>query len=235
MWELDTMPLTLAASSFVNEMLLPRVASDVDRAVRGLSASQLFAEGYVARGIVDVAVTVGSDLRLPERWSSDRVCEMRYGLFATPYIARTLGREPSEADVRNVPFVAPIWPTEAGEIVLGNDQCPVPRDERTIAHEVESIRLACLVAAETDALVFGPIVAAHPIVSLGGLVELNVPGWSVVEQMYLACNESTVSTELRHLLASIVRSVFEAPFRVVSGVVSVSESDALRRLASKAG
>ena len=73
-----------------------------------------------------------------------------------------------------------------------------------LGHEVETLALALDVAAHTDQLVFGPVIAAAPLVEQHALVEISVRGWSVSEDLYLVCHGDRMLKSTQH---AIIESV----------------------------
>lgn len=207
--------LKLAAHSFLNEVLLPRLASK--RRVRALAVPHAWMAKYARDGLFDAALSIGEALDLPEPWANLVAGELRYGLFAAPTTASEL--RPSIDELRSHPFVLPVYLSRNGEVIAGDDRCPLPRQERTVGHEVETMALACRVAAETSCLVYGPTLAAAPLVAIGALVEIHVRGWSRVDPLYLACDAASVPPVVQDWLAATIRATFGAP---PSAIVAVS-------------
>jgi DNA-binding transcriptional LysR family regulator len=214
--------LTLSSPTFIAEVLLPHFArSSSLRSLRGLSVPPVLMSQYAEQGIIDAAITIGTELDRPMGWSSAHVGEVRYGLFASPSVARTLGPDPSVDDVRRHRFVAPVYMSRMGELIPGDDRCPLARRDRTIGHEVENMTLACRVAADTDHLVYGPVLAAAPFVASRFLTEVPVPGWSKSDALYLACDSASVRTHVQDELAGAVRNVLGPSPSRQSGIVQL--------------
>lgn len=229
----DSETLTIAAPLFVHETFVPRLATTTHGPIRCLALPAALITAYSRDNVFDAALMIGTDDAVPAAWSRVQVGEVRYGLFASPGLARRLGPTPSLEDLLAIPFVGPVFVSRQGELTPGNDRCPIPRSERTIGHEAETVGLACRIAAETEHLVYGPVAAATPFVVDGTLVEVSVAGWAQTDPLYLACNGDSVSANAQDLLATVIRASFET-LRHESGVVELGGSapQALRRLAS---
>ena len=224
--------LTFSLPTFIAEVLLPHLArSPAFGAIRCLSVPQMLMSKYAELQLIDAAITVGSELEPPPGWSSSRIGEVRYGLFASPRTARVLGESPSVDDVQRHRFVAPVYVLRTGELIPGDDGCPLPRRERNVGHEVENMTLACRVAAESDQLVYGPALATAPFVTAGQLTEVAVPGWSKCDPIYCASDRGTVRSRLRDELASAIEGVLGAPSRP-SGVIAIETAAAMFDLAT---
>src|SRR4029077_15758805 len=125
---------------------------------------------------------------------------IRRGLFAAPATASRIGRGPVPVDrLRDHPFIMPIYWSNGAFLPAGDD-CPLPWSERRRGHEVQTIGLALELAAVTDHLVFGPVLAARPYLKHHALVEIAVAGWDVRDPLSVACNRDRI-------LASTQRTV----------------------------
>src|SRR5207249_4270060 len=92
-----------------------------------------------------------------------------------------------------------------GQVVPGNDGCPLPHETRRIGHETQTMVLALDIAARTEQVVFVPAVAARPWVESGALLEIAVAGWDVREPLYLVCDGERVSAALQRRLLVALR------------------------------
>lgn len=211
--------LTLAAPSFVNEALLPRLATDPDRSLRAVAVPPILLEEYAARKIFDAAVVLGDAHRFSPVWSRTEVGLLRYGLFASPETAARIGPQPTLDHLASLPFVAAVYVSREGELVVGDDRCPIPRAYRKIVHEVETVGLACKIAAESSFLVYGPVVAASALVAQGALVEVHVRGWRRSDPLFLVTNRDFVSASETEALAAALHEIFRE--QRWSGVVSI--------------
>lgn len=180
--------LTFAAPEFLNSALLPRIATRIAPSrVRSIELPPGLESAYATQSIFDAAFTHGSE-RWPETWSLSYMGAIRRGLFCAPGRAVQLGRQPIDpASLRSAPFITPIY-SYRGQLVAGDDGCPLPPAERKIGGETEAVSLALELARRSDQLVFAPALAARPWVERGQLVELKVETWDVVEPLYLACH-----------------------------------------------
>jgi DNA-binding transcriptional LysR family regulator len=198
------MKLTLAAPSYLCAAFLPTVVSAVpDARFRGLECGNAFMRAYATENVFQVAITIGEE-KLPESWVSTRAGSMRRGLFASPELARRIGNTPSLAKIRATPFILPVYSTGGGgQFLPGDDGCPIPREERVMGHEAATVGVALELAAATNQLAFGPVIAARTLVLAGRLVEIRVPNWRLTESLYFHANADRV-------LARVQKAVVEA-------------------------
>jgi hypothetical protein len=221
---LGTRRLTVALPSFLSEVLFPKLAAIADCPLRAVGLPQA-ALGRSARArAIDLALAIGQLPDLPETWSLQQVGELRHGLFAGPGTAGRLGGRPSVDDIQQQPFVVATYVSGLAdavtEFVAGDDRCPLAREDRLIGHEVETMRLASRVAAETDHLVYGPTIAVHPLLDAGALVEVSVPGWIQSDPLYLTSDPERVSATQEEGFARAIRTLLEGIPRA-SGIVPV--------------
>jgi DNA-binding transcriptional LysR family regulator len=197
--------ITIAAPSYLCVALIPTVVRAIPEAhVRGLEVGPAFMRAYANEGIFEVALTVGPE-QMPASWVVTRVGEMRRALFAAPPLARRLGPRPSLASLREIPFVCPVY-NSSGQFLPGDDSCPLPRTERTVGHEASTLGVALEIAAASEQLVFGPVVAARALVDAGKLVEIRVPGWHLTDSLYLHANADAVLASVQKALVNALRS-----------------------------
>jgi DNA-binding transcriptional LysR family regulator len=200
--------LSIAGPSYLVSEVMASVAFMLPRArVRCLEMPPAFLRAYVAENVFDVALVPGDIQSRPASWTSEPVGELRSGLLARPSFAKRLGPSPLSVDaVRALPFIGP---TQVGgdRFVAASDDCPLRPEERTIAHEMQTIGSALELASRTEHVVFGPILAARRYLEAGTLTEIPVVGWSVSEVVYVACNGDRVLARVR---AAAVRAVHEA-------------------------
>ena len=224
--------LNLTAPSFIHDVVLPRLAAVSLRPVRAFGLPRAWMGRLAAERAYDAAVTVGRDASFPDSWLAIHVGELRHALFAAPTVAARLGPLPSVDAIRATPFVAATFLGPDGALVEGDDRCPLPRSERIIGHEVETMRLAVQVAAETEHLAYGPTSAAAWLLAEGRLVEVNVPGWAQSDPLYLAWNPDAVSADVQGVLAATIRAAFrEMPHS--SGIVPIFDAFDEGRAATK--
>jgi len=88
-----------------------------------------------------------------------------------------------------------------------DDACPLRRDERLVGHETQTIGAALEFAAQTDHVVFGPVIAARRLIQENVLVEVPVEGWNVSEPLCVVCNGNRVLANVRK---SVLRTIREA-------------------------
>jgi DNA-binding transcriptional LysR family regulator len=199
----DTL-ITVAAPSYLCAAYLPAIVRAVtDARIRGLEVGPAFMRAYANEGIFDVALSVGQE-QMPGSWVVTRVGEVRKALFAPPALARRLGPRPSPKTLEEIPFVCPVY-NSGGQFMPGDDGCPLRRSDRTVGHEAATLGVALDVAAASDQLVFGPVVAARALVDTGRLVELKVPGWHLTDALYVHANADVVLARVQRVIVNALR------------------------------
>ena len=199
--------ITVAAPSFLASIFLGRVAAAIPTLrIRGLELPPASIRAYATERLFDAAMSLGPE-RLPDVWVTRSVGEIRKGLFASPALAKRMRPFPATVErLRDVPFVTPVYSTN-GHLVPADDECPLPRGERRLGHEAVTIGLALELAARTDQLVFGPVIASRWFVERGLLEEVPVRGWTVSEPLHIACHGDRV---LATVQGAIVRALATA-------------------------
>lgn len=198
------MKLTLAAPSYLCAAYLPTIVSAVpDARFRGLECGNAFMRAYATENLFQVAITIGEE-KLPESWVSTRAGSVRRGLFASPEIAKKLGANPSPAKLLTVPFVLPVY-NSGGQFLPGDDGCPIPREDRIMGHEAATVGVAFELAAATNQLAFGPVIAARTLVMAGRLTEIRVANWRLTEALYFHANADRVLSRVQKAIVEALR------------------------------
>jgi DNA-binding transcriptional LysR family regulator len=161
---------------------------------------------HASEGFCDLVLTLGP-ARLPPLWSETRVGEIRNALFAAPAVAARLSADGpvTQGKLRTVPFISPLYSVDRS-FVPADDDCPLPRAQRLLGHEVQTIAVALDLAVRTEQVVFGPAISADQHVQKGLLVEVPVAGWDVREVLYLSCNADRVMAHAQKAIVEAVRS-----------------------------
>jgi hypothetical protein len=160
------------------------------------------ASAYAAAGLFDVALTTGAE-RWPRAWVAVRAGVIKKALYATRELARSLGKPPvAAARLRSQRFVVPIY-TWNGQVIPGDDGCPLDAHERLIGHRTQTLALALELAAECGELIFAPELAAREWVRRGALVEVEVAGWAVRDPLQLVCHDRLSAAVQRKILAAV--------------------------------
>ena len=203
--------LTVAASAFMNALFLPAIIDALaGRRVRSLEMPPGVAGAYASEPFFDLALTAGSE-HWPDSWVKTRVGMLRQGLFASPRLARQLGPSPIRVDrVRETKFIVPIY-NYRGQVMSGDDGCPLPLGERQIGHETQTLALALVLAQRTDQLVFAPELAVSAFVERGALVALEVEGWDVFEPLQLVCHAERVDARAQRRVVAALQSALGDP------------------------
>jgi DNA-binding transcriptional LysR family regulator len=200
--------LSIAAPSYMCQAYLPVLAkAAAPLLLRGLEVFPSFIRAYAGEGLFEVALTHDKE-RLPKAWLSVLVGSVRHGVFTTPAAAKTLGPRPTPEDIRRVPMISPVY-LSAGEVLPGEDRCPLPKTERTHGHEASTIAAGLELSATTGQLVCGPSVAARRHVDAGQLVEVAVQGWDLVDPLYLHINTDEVTARTKTKICAALESLGE--------------------------
>ena len=198
--------LTVAAPSYLCSAFLPAIVAAVpDATFRGLEAGSSFLRAFASEGLFHVALTIGEE-KLGETWIATRVGAMRQGLFASPALAKRLGASPTPDELAEVPFILPVSHS-GNQFIPNEDKCPLPREQRIHGHEAATIGVALELAAASDQLVYGPVLAARTLVLAGKLVELRVAGWRTTETLFFHADADRVLARVQKAIVETLRSV----------------------------
>ena len=197
--------LTVAAPSWLSANIIPRIAVALENVrVRCIELPPSLMRALAGENIFDLALLPGMSERLPATWVSVHAGDVRKGLFAPPAIAKALGPQPVTASrIAEVPFVGHIY-NASGTFVAVDDDCPLPRSDRTIGHEAQTFGIGLELAARTGQVVFGPVLAARQHVARGDLVEVKVKEWDVREPLQVACDGGRVLAKVQSTTAKAV-------------------------------
>jgi DNA-binding transcriptional LysR family regulator len=211
---LERRVLALAAPSWLASSLLPPVVeTELDFRLRVLELAPAQVRAHLSSGQFDVALHLGP-LPAQPSWESTAIGRVGKALFVAPATAARLGPPPIPVDrLAGLQFVSPIYLTESGYLPV-DDDCPVSRRERVIGHETMTLGLALALVARSDQVVFGPVIGALDHLRAGTVVKLDVEGWSLTDDLHLACNIDRVTAgEQKTLAAALERALAaSAPF-----------------------
>jgi DNA-binding transcriptional LysR family regulator len=201
--------LTVAAPSYVLSYFLPHIVRALpDLRIRGLELPPALIRADANAGYFDVALSTHIDT-MPEAWVTGEVGQLRKAVLASPPMLGRLRPLPLEVDaLRELPFVGGIMVIN-GQVAPTEDDCPLPRQERLIGHEAPTIRVALTLAASSDQLVFGPVIAATEYLRDGLLNEVPVRGWKLSDPLLLACHGDRVRSTTQRLLERVVRAAHD--------------------------
>lgn len=206
--ELDA-AIAVAAPSYMITWCAPRIAEALPATrLRAIEMAPALIRTLAASNVFDVGITMAQE-RLPESWVSVHVGEMRRSCFASPALCQQLGPAPISIEtILRTPFVLPVYNAN-GAYVPVDDGCPVAATHRIAGHEAQTMTLALEIAAATNQLVFGPLMAAYPFLADGRMVELSVQGWDERDPVHVACNVDRVRASQQRLIADAVRAALE--------------------------
>ena len=140
---------------------------------------------------------------------STQVGELRQSLYTSPERARSMGRITASL-LRSVPFVLATHYAH-GEWQPGNDECPIPRGERTLGHEAATIGVALEIAASCHQLVYGPEIATRPLVAQGRLVEVRFAGLRRAAPLFVHVNAERVLARVQKAIVKVLGEVVDPP------------------------
>jgi DNA-binding transcriptional LysR family regulator len=215
--------LAVAGPSYLIALVLPAIVNLIPHArVRGLEFVPASLRASIAENVFDVALAPGGIQNRPSSWTSHAIGDLRQSLIGRPSFVARMGPLPLTVErVRALPFIAP---TAAGgdRFVAVSDDCPLPREERIIAHEAQMIGAALEFASRTDHVVFAPVLAARRFFEGGSLVEIPVVGWDIREPLHVLCNDRVLSRS--H--AAVVRAAQSVLMEGGRGHLSVAAAPA---------
>lgn len=189
--------MTVAAPSFVAQIFFPTMLAAVeDRQLRSIEIAGLQALALAPEGAFDVLLGFDSN-SLGPNWVSDRIGQIRHGVFASSRTAAALGDKVTAEVLATANWVMPNYFSN-GRLLRGEDLCPIPMSRRNGAVGVQSFAVGLAVAAETDCVVFGPSSVGLGMAKSHDLVELEVDGWDVRQEIFCTVNIDRVSAKLRN-------------------------------------
>ncbi len=198
-----TLPeLTIAAPSYLQSFFVPHIATTIpDHRLRCMSMPPMLLRAYAHERLFDLALTVGKE-RFSEPWVETPLGPLERSLFASPGLAKKLGKGPvAENALAGVPFISPLY-VVSGQAIPVEDGCPLVRSRRTLGQEVEAIGLGLELAAKSEQLVFGPVIAADHYLRDRRLVKVQVDEWRDLpaEIIHLYCNADRVMKRVQRAL-----------------------------------
>ncbi|HVO31563.1 MAG TPA: LysR family transcriptional regulator [bacterium] len=209
-----TPEITVAAPSYLSNAFVAPIAQRLSGVrVRGIELPPALIRAFASEGQFEFALSLGPS-RFPRNWSSTKVGEVRSGLYASPAVAKSLGKGPVAPEkVAALPFVQPLNAFQ-GQIVRVDDGCPLGNNRKR-GHEAQTIAIGLSVAARTGQLVFGPSIAAAAAVARGQVVEIPVRGWDVRQDLFVSCEGDRV-------MAKVGRAVCEAVGEEIAALEKVA-------------
>ena len=199
--------VTVAAPSYLLHAFVPSLVANVSTMrFRGVQMAPPSILAQASLRQFDVALSTG-DSKLPASWRVEPIGELGSGLFASPALARKLGKVTSDS-LRQQSFVTPVS-FNAGKWEPMIDGCPLPIGERIAGHEAPTISLALAIAAQTHQLVFGPRIAARDAIAHRKLVEVKVPGWAVSTPIFLAVDIDRITSPELKLMRQVATGLLD--------------------------
>lgn len=196
--------LTVVAPSFITGQFLPSIVGALPgMAIHSVDAPPGVMSAYISQPLFDVALTVRAE-HWPASWAQTTVGSLRLALFGSPATAKRLGGRVRADRLREETFIGPLY-SPGGELLPGDDGCPLPASARVFGHRTQTFAMALALAETTSQLVFGPAIAAHAHLERGSLVEILVEGWNVREPFYLECHQERVSARVQRVLFGVLR------------------------------
>lgn len=201
----EATPMTRIAAP---SSILSCVAGVLAEHVRGARFSCLELDPVRTRALAledvyDVAL-LADERSLGDLYAHERIGEVDNRLFARPSLAKELGPGPiSPEKLRTIPFVMPLSLQDA-RVSRGRDLCPLPFEHRVPGHAAATFGAALELAARSDSILFGPLVAAREYIARHELVEVEVHGWSIRWTIYLACHTTRVQARTARTLKNVL-------------------------------
>lgn len=197
--------LTAAAPSYLAVTVLSELGTALPEYVwRITEHSPAFIRASLPDRTIDFALLPGSE-RAPSGWTSDSVGSYASGILARPSFAKQLGRSPvAPARIAEVPFVMPLRQSTLS-ITATDDGCPIPVGERKVGSEAQTIVVGMEIAARSDQVIFGPLLAATRYIAAGSLCHVPVLGWEPRTPIQLLSSDSVLARTRREVLASARR------------------------------
>lgn len=197
--------ITLGAMFFLLDFFLPAIAEkSPDLRFRGLDLAPQLIGAIAAEKLLDCVITLGSP-GLPSTWIGESVGRIEKRVFCAPSVAKRLGGGVvTEKAIAECEFISPVYFVR-GQVVPVNDDCPMSPRLRKVGHQTTTLRTACELAARTNLLVFSPRLSAAPWVEAGRLVEVDVEGWAVSEELSFFCNSDRMKRSDAKRIATTVR------------------------------
>jgi DNA-binding transcriptional LysR family regulator len=201
--------LTIAAPSYLATTLIAAIATSLEGSrVRAVEGGEAFFRAYAGDDVFQLALT-SSEEPLTHAWSSEKLGTLRQAFFAAPSVAAKTGTTVTRKQLRDLPFVMPIYHRN-GQLLPGEDGCPIPRSDRVTGHEVPTAAVAFEIAATTRQIAFGPEIAARAHVRDGRLVELQLEGEVTTVDLYFQVNQDRVLERTRAKVVAIVTDALGA-------------------------
>ncbi len=198
--------LTIAGPSY----LLGSVVAGIAAAhpllrLRGVELPPSQLRATITEGLFDIGLSPGGMKNLPPTWVTDEVAVFRKVLVGAPALVKSLGKLPVGIPVvRELPFVGALS-SMGGRFAPRADDCPIPVEERTIVHRVQTFGAALELAIRAGCVAFGPWIAVRRMLRTGELVEIPVQGWNETETLELVCNGDVVRERTRKQLVATLR------------------------------
>lgn len=201
--------LTIVGTAFLNATFIPTITAAIPKfRVRSLELPPGVASAYAAERLFDAALTTGSE-QWPSSWLKTPVGDLRRGLFGSRAVAAKLGSAPAKPEaIAKLSFIGPIY-SYHGQVVPGEDACPLGPRERRLGHQTQTLALALELAERSDQVVFAPEIAARPFVTSGRLVEIPVAGWDVRDSLSLLCDGERLTAPLLREIVAALRSLLK--------------------------
>jgi len=209
----DGAEMTLGAPSYLQSALLPVFGAAAPTVrIRAFELPPSLLRANAQEEQFDLLLLPGGAEHLPPSWEAERVGEIRRALLASPALRARLGRGAVSLEtIAEVPFVCPVF-RQHGRVVPIDDDFPLPRSQRKVGFQVQTFLVALEVAAQSEQLAFGPIIAAKRHIASGALVEVPVAtSEPATTPLTFAWNVDRVSARLRtafsNALASAMREL----------------------------
>lgn len=190
--------LTFATTSFFSTHVLPdlfhKLRCEVPKTrfrLIDLAPNQLMA--VAMRGGFQMAVHI-NDLDWPKTWESNKVGEVTWKLYCRK--GHPVKGSSQLSKILKYPFVYPFYWTPEG-LKYGNDNCPIPIENRTMGDLTATATSAVEVVMRSDQFGFLPDVAARPAHERGEIDVIKIKNWPLVSRpVFLSVKADKVTKKL---------------------------------------
>jgi DNA-binding transcriptional LysR family regulator len=180
--------LSVASSSFVSTVLLPKILNEYkpdDRNPVRFRFIDLPPSQFVQVGLRNgFQLCVHMDaIDWPKTWTSIEVGQVNWDLYCR--WDHPIAKKPTLDRILKTPFVYPVYWSDEG-IRFGDDNCPVNIRKRVRGHETATATSAVEMVLGSDQLGFLPHIITDHLVAQKSLKKITVPSWKPVRKtMYL--------------------------------------------------
>jgi DNA-binding transcriptional LysR family regulator len=204
--QVDSRVFSFASSSFFSTHLLPLIIRDLDSDQK-FKIIDLAPTNFInaaLRGAFEFCLH-SQKLDWPQTWTTQAVGNLKWNIYARK--KHPILKNPGRKSVLNYPFVTPVYWSNEGTHYGGDDQCPIPFNQRIKGHETATAASAAEIVKVTDQLAFLPEVFCKR--GELGLEVVKIPGKQVEKPVYLSVKNTIVKQSDFETISLICRNVLE--------------------------